>query len=193
MNSWARVSAAVLFALTVAGCGGGGGGSVNGGTDSSSTPLKQAIDSAAALAANDTSINSSAPFTVIQGASVPAVSIETSPLKVNFAVFSGGKVKSDLALSNVSFAIATKDGSKRTDLTSDVILVAVGRRPLTDGIGLEEMGGLKLDRGYVTVETGVVVPPIPARSKSYKARASNRIWRNLPPARVWVYNKVNHP
>ncbi len=106
MNSWARVSAAVLFALTVAGCGGGGGGSVNGGTDSSSTPLKQAIDSAAALAANDTSINSSAPFTVIQGASVPAVSIETSPLKVNFAVFSGGKVKSDLALSNVSFAIA---------------------------------------------------------------------------------------
>jgi phosphatidylethanolamine/phosphatidyl-N-methylethanolamine N-methyltransferase len=41
--------------------------------------------------------------------------------------------------------------------------------------------------------TYAVVPPIPARSKSYKARASNRIWRNLPPARVWVYNKVNHP
>ncbi|KLK94771.1 phospholipid methyltransferase [Microvirga vignae] len=41
--------------------------------------------------------------------------------------------------------------------------------------------------------TYAVVPPIPARSQSYKARASNRIWRNLPPARVWVYNKVNHP
>ncbi|PVE25852.1 phospholipid methyltransferase [Microvirga sp. KLBC 81] len=41
--------------------------------------------------------------------------------------------------------------------------------------------------------TYAVVPPIPARSHSYKARASNRIWRNLPPARVWVYNKVNHP
>lgn len=41
--------------------------------------------------------------------------------------------------------------------------------------------------------TYAVVPPIPARSSSYKSRASNRIWRNLPPARVWVYNKVNHP
>jgi phosphatidylethanolamine/phosphatidyl-N-methylethanolamine N-methyltransferase len=41
--------------------------------------------------------------------------------------------------------------------------------------------------------TYAVVPPIPARSKDYKARASNRIWRNLPPARVWVYNKANTP
>ena len=38
--------------------------------------------------------------------------------------------------------------------------------------------------------TYAVVPPIPARSESYSARASNRIWRNLPPARVWVYNKT---
>jgi dihydrolipoamide dehydrogenase len=52
----------------------------------------------------------------------------------------------------VSFAIATKDGSKRTDMTADVILVAVGRRPLTDGIGLETIDGVKLDRGYVTVD-----------------------------------------
>ena len=41
--------------------------------------------------------------------------------------------------------------------------------------------------------TYAVVPPIPARSEAYEARASNRIWRNLPPARVWVYNKVDHP
>jgi len=41
--------------------------------------------------------------------------------------------------------------------------------------------------------TYAVVPPIPARSKGYKTRASNRIWRNLPPARVWVYNKVTTP
>ena len=41
--------------------------------------------------------------------------------------------------------------------------------------------------------TYAVVPPIPARSQRYKARASNRIWRNLPPARVWVYNKVMNP
>nr|WP_262269413.1 MULTISPECIES: rRNA adenine N-6-methyltransferase family protein [unclassified Microvirga] len=41
--------------------------------------------------------------------------------------------------------------------------------------------------------TYAVVPPIPARSPHYRSKASNRIWRNLPPARVWVYNKVNHP
>lgn len=41
--------------------------------------------------------------------------------------------------------------------------------------------------------TYAVVPPIPARSQAYKTRASDRIWRNLPPARVWVYNKAATP
>jgi dihydrolipoamide dehydrogenase len=52
----------------------------------------------------------------------------------------------------ISFQIATKDGSKRTDLTVDVILVAVGRRPLTENIGLEAIEGVELDRGYVKVD-----------------------------------------
>jgi dihydrolipoamide dehydrogenase len=52
----------------------------------------------------------------------------------------------------VSFQIATKDGGKRTDTTAEVILVAVGRRPLTDGIGLEEISGLVMEHGYVTVD-----------------------------------------
>ncbi len=38
--------------------------------------------------------------------------------------------------------------------------------------------------------TYAVVPPIPARSKTYTARGSNRVWLNLPPARVWVYRKL---
>ena len=50
------------------------------------------------------------------------------------------------------FAIAAREGGKRTDVESDLILVAVGRRPLTDGIGLEEIAGLKLERGYVKVD-----------------------------------------
>jgi phosphatidylethanolamine/phosphatidyl-N-methylethanolamine N-methyltransferase len=41
--------------------------------------------------------------------------------------------------------------------------------------------------------TYAVVPPIPARSQAYRTRASNRVWRNLPPARVWVYTKVTPP
>ena len=38
--------------------------------------------------------------------------------------------------------------------------------------------------------TYAVVPPMPARSEFYRTCGSSRIWRNLPPARVWVYNKV---
>jgi dihydrolipoamide dehydrogenase len=53
---------------------------------------------------------------------------------------------------DVSFSIATKDGGKRTDLAADVILVAVGRRPLTDDIGLDGIGGLSLEKGYVKVD-----------------------------------------
>ena len=52
----------------------------------------------------------------------------------------------------VSFQVATKDGAKRSDVTAEVILVAVGRRPLTDDIGLEGIDGLTVERGYVVVD-----------------------------------------
>ena len=57
-----------------------------------------------------------------------------------------------LGESDVSFQVATRDGAKRTDLMVDVILVAVGRRPLTEDIGLESISGVELDRGYVKVD-----------------------------------------
>jgi dihydrolipoamide dehydrogenase len=50
------------------------------------------------------------------------------------------------------FAIKANAGDKITEVTSDLILVAVGRRPLTDGIGLEQIPGLQLERGYVKVD-----------------------------------------
>jgi dihydrolipoamide dehydrogenase len=52
----------------------------------------------------------------------------------------------------VSFQVASKDGAKRTDLVADVILVAVGRRPLTENIGLEAIEGAQVERGYVKVD-----------------------------------------
>ncbi len=52
----------------------------------------------------------------------------------------------------ISFQVASNDGAKRTDMTVDVILVAVGRRPLTDGIGIESIEGVELERGYVKVD-----------------------------------------
>lgn len=38
--------------------------------------------------------------------------------------------------------------------------------------------------------TYAVVPPIPVKAATgYTATASERIWRNVPPARVWVYRR----
>ena len=37
--------------------------------------------------------------------------------------------------------------------------------------------------------TYAVVPPIPNRLSGVRAEASERIWKNMPPARVWVYRK----
>jgi OmcA/MtrC family decaheme c-type cytochrome len=106
--SLVRCGMAALVAALVAGCG--GGGSSDAGAPPAVTPpptatVLDAVKAAAAVAANDTSINSSASFTVLQNAGVPAVTVN-SPLKVNFAVFSDGAVKSDLKITNVSFVIA---------------------------------------------------------------------------------------
>jgi phosphatidylethanolamine/phosphatidyl-N-methylethanolamine N-methyltransferase len=37
--------------------------------------------------------------------------------------------------------------------------------------------------------TYAVVPPIPKSVAGVRVEASERIWMNLPPARVWVYHK----
>jgi phosphatidylethanolamine/phosphatidyl-N-methylethanolamine N-methyltransferase len=67
-------------------------------------------------------------------------------------------------------------------------------KPMDQRLDLLEAAQTLMNPGAPFIQfTYAVVPPIPARSKDYKARASNRIWRNLPPARVWVYNKVDHP
>lgn len=34
-----------------------------------------------------------------------------------------------------------------------------------------------------------LVPPIPKQSDAYTAEPSNRVWWNLPPARVWAYRR----
>ena len=34
-----------------------------------------------------------------------------------------------------------------------------------------------------------VTPPIPKSLSGVRTQASDRIWMNLPPARVWVYRK----
>jgi OmcA/MtrC family decaheme c-type cytochrome len=114
-NFLVRSSAATFAALLVAlsGCGGGGGGDAvtpppggGGGTPPPPTiNVAQALASASTVAANDASVSSSSAFAVLQGAGVPAVTIN-SPPKVNFAVFADGKIKTGLALTNVGANIA---------------------------------------------------------------------------------------
>jgi len=96
---------AALLALVLVGCGGGGGGGTSTTPTTAPASVSEALAAASAQPANDTSTNSSAPFLVLQSAGVPAVSVN-SPPKVNFTVFSDGAVKTGLALSNMSFAIA---------------------------------------------------------------------------------------
>jgi phosphatidylethanolamine/phosphatidyl-N-methylethanolamine N-methyltransferase len=37
--------------------------------------------------------------------------------------------------------------------------------------------------------TYAVVSPMPLRGASFTWKASPRIWRNVPPARVWIYRQ----
>jgi phosphatidylethanolamine/phosphatidyl-N-methylethanolamine N-methyltransferase len=37
--------------------------------------------------------------------------------------------------------------------------------------------------------TYAVVSPVPLKAGGFEAKAGNRIWRNLPPARVWIYRR----
>ena len=96
---------ALALALALAGCSGGGDSEPVAPPPDTSLTVQQTIAAASALPANDSATNSAAPFTVLQNAGVPAVTVN-GPQKVNFTVFSDAAVKTGLVLSNVSVAIA---------------------------------------------------------------------------------------
>ena len=49
--------------------------------------------------------------------------------------------------------VEPKDGGDAETIEADVVLVAIGRRPYTEGLGLEETG-VAMDRGRVTIDNG---------------------------------------
>lgn len=51
----------------------------------------------------------------------------------------------------VTVKLEKKDGSGTEELTADAVLVSVGRRPFTEGLGLESVGIVKDDKGRVPV------------------------------------------
>lgn len=63
-------------------------------------------------------------------------------------------------------------------------------RPLEQRLDLLQTAHALMHPGAPFIQfTYAVVPPIPSQSGDYTAKGSNRVWLNLPPARVWVYRR----
>lgn len=53
---------------------------------------------------------------------------------------------------NVTLTMEPRDGGKPETLKADVVLVAIGRRPFTDKLGLDKMGVTVDERGFIPVD-----------------------------------------
>jgi dihydrolipoamide dehydrogenase len=60
----------------------------------------------------------------------------------------GAKASKD----GVTLTMEPRDGGKADTLKVDVVLVAIGRRPFTEGLGLKEAGVEVTDRGFIPVD-----------------------------------------
>jgi len=76
--------------------------------------------------------------------------LEKAFRKRGLGVHTGTKVEKVVREKDKVRVTASKDG-KPVELEAEVLLVAVGRRPLTEELGLEALG-IKLDRGFVEVD-----------------------------------------
>ena len=76
--------------------------------------------------------------------------LEKAFKKRGLGVHTGTKVEKVAVTGNGVKVSASKDGTP-VELEADVLLVAVGRRPLTENLGLEALG-VKVDRGFVEVD-----------------------------------------
>jgi len=54
--------------------------------------------------------------------------------------------------SSVSLTVEPAKGGEAETLKADIVLVAIGRQPYTDGLGLEELGVNKDNRGFIQVD-----------------------------------------
>ncbi len=54
----------------------------------------------------------------------------------------------------VALSLEPAHGGPREELKADVVLVAIGRRPYTDGLGLEQAGVVTDNQGRITVDDG---------------------------------------
>lgn len=92
-----------------------------------------------------------------------------------------------------AYDIATTLGSVITEKAAAMVSsLPLFTKPLEQRLDLLNAGHAMMHAGAPFVQfTYAVVPPIPARcdAGTYTASRSNRVWLNLPPARVWVYRR----
>ena len=61
-------------------------------------------------------------------------------------------IEAKKAKSGVTLKIEPAAGGDASEIKADVVLLCVGRRPYTEGLGLEELGVGKNERGFITVD-----------------------------------------
>ncbi|MHA1597653.1 MAG: dihydrolipoyl dehydrogenase [Alphaproteobacteria bacterium] len=61
-------------------------------------------------------------------------------------------VSATTAKDGVTLSIEPRDGGEREELKADVVLIAIGRRPYTAGLGLAEAGVSMDERGFIAVD-----------------------------------------
>ena len=52
----------------------------------------------------------------------------------------------------VTLTVEPAQGGEAEDLKADVVLVSIGRKPFTDGLGLDDVGVKRDDRGFIAVD-----------------------------------------
>jgi dihydrolipoamide dehydrogenase len=76
--------------------------------------------------------------------------VERAFKKRGITVLTGAKI-SNVKVAKTSVSMTVEAGGEKKDLTADVVLVAAGRAPVVDQIGLKEAGVQLTDRGFVKI------------------------------------------
>lgn len=76
--------------------------------------------------------------------------VERAFKKRGITVLTGAKI-SNVKVAKTSVSMTVDAGGEKKDITTDVVLVAAGRAPVIDGIGLKESGVQLTDRGFIKI------------------------------------------
>ncbi len=76
--------------------------------------------------------------------------VERAFKKRGIAVLTGAKI-SNVKANKTSVSMTVESGGEKKEITTDVVLVAAGRAPVVDGLGLKEAGVQLTDRGFIKI------------------------------------------